>query len=529
MSAAAENPTPVGAPTALAEASGVKTKPSGKRGRMLEVDGYRALAAVLIVVAHAWMQGGYPFEHTWFGPVVAGFDLAVSLFFALSGFVTFLPLVRGALTGKVPNGRAFLVRRLYRVLPLYFVLIFVVWASRFTNSPAGWWDLLRHLTFTQVYDKTHIFWLNGPSWSLADEMHYYILISVLGPPLARIAARRSTVGRRLAVMAALPGALLVASLTYTSIVSWGMHIPFSDSWVYYNPLARADSFALGMLLAIAMSVPGAMAIRPRTATFLSAVGAAGIGVLWEVRWHVPFVQTYYFALAGLCSLLLLSGAAMLHERQLLGKFLRSRPLQTLAMIGFSLYLWHEPVMIQLVRWHVLYFIDPQVWPISTVALVAAVAIFAWLSYHLIEEPGVRMQKFVADLRDRRERGPQRRRGPTPRWLPDLTLTTADGVPVSLRELPRDRPVLFAFDSDRGARLEEQRFRLDAREADGFYVTSRSDGHAVPAGTTVLIDPDDQLTYALNGTSAALIEVSPAGLITALHEAPFPTTKEVMAR
>jgi peptidoglycan/LPS O-acetylase OafA/YrhL len=439
--------------------------------------------------------------------------------------VTYLALVRGALTGRVPDGKQFFLRRLYRILPAYFFLLIVVWASRFAGTSTDFWDLIRHMTFTQVYDKTHIFWLDGPAWSLADEFHYYILIALLGPPLARIAARRANLRGKLAVMATLPLAMLAASLAFTTIVSQVMHIQLSDSWVYYNPLARADSFAEGMLLAIVLCIPGVMKIRPKTAIALSVLGFASIGVLWGVRSQMGSFGGYYFAIAGISAMLLLTGAAMLREGQLLSRFLRSRLIQLWATVGLSLYLWHEPVMIQLARWHILYFIDPVAWPISTIGLIVASTLVAFLSYKLVEEPGARLQKLFADLRGRQGRKAPRRSGPPPRWLPDLVLAAADGTPVSLRELPRDRPLLLAFEHDQGERLAEQRFRLDAREADGFYVASTPDTLG-PAGTTVLVDREDRLSAALNGF-AALIEVSPGGLITAMHE-PHPIATEVMS-
>jgi peptidoglycan/LPS O-acetylase OafA/YrhL len=377
--------------------------------------------------------------------------------------------------------------------------------------------LMHHLTFTQVYDSNHVFWLIGPAWSLADEFHYYIIIAVLGPPLVRIAARRTTVARRLAVMATLPAVLLAASLTYTTIASYVMHVPFSSSWTYYNPLARVDSFAEGMLLAIALSFPGVMKARPKMATLLSGLGFAGIGVMWVARSHIPFLQVYYFAIIGAISLLMLTGATMLAPKQLLSKFLRSRIPQLWAVTGLSLYLLHEPIMLQLVKWHILNFGDKVAWPLSFIGLLAFSTLAGWITYKLIEEPGMRLQKLVADLKGRQNRAAPRRPGPPPRWLPDLVLATADGTPISLRDLPRDRPVLMAFEADGGRRLAEQRFRLDAREADGFYVTKSQETNSVPHGTTILVDADDRLTTALNGT-AALIEVSPAGLITGMHEA-----------
>jgi len=498
----------------IAPAEAPPASGAGRRGRMLEIDGYRAIAAVMIIVVHAWMQGGDMYDGTPVATTIRGFDAAVSLFFALSGLVTFLPIVRGALTGKVPDGKQFFIRRMYRILPLYFGLVIVVWASRFAGSGQDWSDLIHHLTFTQVYDHNHLFWLDGPSWSLADEMHYYILIALLGPPLARFAARRTTTARKLATMATLPAALLASSLAYTTIAYYGMHISFSDSIAYYNPLARADSFAEGLLLAVVLSIPGVMKARPRVALTLSAIGAAATGVIWIERWHYAPLQVYYFAIVGVFAGCLLTGAAMLHERQLLSRFLRSRLLQLWAATGFSLYLWHEPVMIQLARWHILYFRDPVAWPLSALGLLAAATIVGWLSYKLIEQPGVRLQKLRAELRRRQDHAAPARTGPPPRRLPDVTLAGADGSAVRLGDLLRGRPLLVALDGHGRRRLAEQQFRLDAGEADGVYVSSTPGEQ--PGGATVLVDRERLLASAIN-TPAALVEVDPDGLITAVHQ------------
>ena len=209
MSALSKEIAPAVVPDAADKARAAAPKRSG---RMREVDGYRALAALMIILFHAWSVGNQPYSGTPFETFVRTSAAGVSLFFALSGMVTFLPMVRGALEGKVPSGRSFLARRFFRILPLYYLIVIAVWASRYAGTPADFLDLVNHLTFTQVYNPKQIFWLLGPSWSLADEMHYYLIIALLAPELARRAARRATPRARLAVMSTLPVALLTASL-----------------------------------------------------------------------------------------------------------------------------------------------------------------------------------------------------------------------------------------------------------------------------------------------------------------------------
>jgi peptidoglycan/LPS O-acetylase OafA/YrhL len=500
----------------------VKTgAPSG--GRMMELDGYRGLAALSIVIIHSYMQGGFLYTDTLWHTPLRGLDMAVSLFFALSGFVVFLPFVRGALGGRVPDGWTFFRRRLYRILPLYYTVMLVVWSARYVGSADDWQNLIQHLLFVQLYDATHIFWIDGPAWSLAVEMHFYILIALIGPALTRLAIRRTTTARKLATMAILPAVMLAGSLVFSTWSYFVRDIGLEHSATYYSAIARADSFALGLFLALLFAIPGVLTVRPKVATLLTAVGLAAQVALWYLRVEYPWLEVYYFTLAGVASLALLAGAAILHERQLIGRVLRSRVLQVSSAVGFSMYLWHEPVMIQLVKWDVFDFTSAAWWPLTTFTLLVVVTAVAWVSQKLIEEPGVKLQVLIDGMRARRSAGARHRSGPAPRWLPDLTLATPDGTPVALRRLVGQRPMLVALGAEGEERLAEQRFRLDAGEADGVYVAVEEGPAPAGAATTVLIDPDRALADAMN-VPTALIEVHPDGLITAVH-APANRTKE----
>ncbi len=98
-----------------------------------------------------------------------------------------------------------LFRRMARLLPLYYVVVLVVWTTTNPSLPGHWQDLLLHLTFTHVYSDDYIFWTVGPAWSLGVEFHFYVLMALSVPLVAcRSTPRRQPGGRGRAVAAALP-------------------------------------------------------------------------------------------------------------------------------------------------------------------------------------------------------------------------------------------------------------------------------------------------------------------------------------
>lgn len=121
----------------------------------------------------------------------------VDLFFVLSGF-----LISGLLfkeiedTGSLRLGR-FWARRAFKIIPSYYFLLLALALTRAT----AWLDLssagaaLRsffvHGLFFQNYLANTV---NGPTWSLAVEEHFYLLLPLLLLFICGAAARRIKTG-----------------------------------------------------------------------------------------------------------------------------------------------------------------------------------------------------------------------------------------------------------------------------------------------------------------------------------------------
>ena len=104
--------------------------------RFAELDGYRGIAALMIVLYHAYLRDLLARDYTYLVGtplhfVFRNLNAGVPCFFVLSGFVLFLPFARAAIAqrGAQPPGH-FLRRRALRILPAYYLALGVVWAAR---------------------------------------------------------------------------------------------------------------------------------------------------------------------------------------------------------------------------------------------------------------------------------------------------------------------------------------------------------------------------------------------------------------
>ena len=252
--------------------------------RYQELEAFRGLAALAVVVYHAWqhtqLDGAYPFTGRPAGTLLAGLDAAVAVFLVLSGFLLFLPVVRAVLDGRpTRDARSFLRRRFARVLPLYVIAVTAVWAYRTPSFPGDWRDLLAHLTFTHIYSERTIFSLIGPAWSLAVEITFYLLIALSLWPLSQVARRVPRRGTRLAVVIAFPLLLVVGSLAYKAWAFGIAEIPLDRFTVYFGLAAKLDEFGLGMLLAVAFAARGHDRPWPRAVALAVRLTALGVAVL----------------------------------------------------------------------------------------------------------------------------------------------------------------------------------------------------------------------------------------------------------
>jgi peptidoglycan/LPS O-acetylase OafA/YrhL len=367
---------------------------SQRTTRVFPLNTLRALAALSVVTFHAYQssRSGPGSAWPWDGlahRLMTGTELFVEMFFVLSGLVLWLPVARALLAGdETRSGRAMLLRRTARLLPLYLTVVLVVWSLTNHSLPGHWQDLLLHLTFTHVYSDTYIFWTAGPAWSLAVEFHFYLLVA-LSFPAIRWALRRWPEAR-MAILLTPPALLLAGGLTYNAVMIHLVHPEATDWSVWFSPVSRAASFAVGMLLAVLSARDVTMPTVPRR--LASGLGISALLALVVARPETAAMHWWptLYALALGVAL----SAIVLH-RGPWARVLTEPTLAWLGGLGYGIYLIHEPVLRLVNHWGLAP--DPQPGPafLATAVLVAVPTIaLAWVSSRTVETAGLRLATLV---------------------------------------------------------------------------------------------------------------------------------------
>lgn len=171
----------------------------GIRSFLPAVEGMRACAAIGVVVTHVAFQTGHSSGIT--GRLFGRFDLAVAVFFALSGFL----LWRGhAAAAREPGAKEqwprtghYLRSRVVRIMPAYLVAVVVILSLLPDADHASLTVWLANLTLTQIYVPLTLTGGLTQMWSLSVEASFYLAL-----PILALLARHISVRARVPVIAA---------------------------------------------------------------------------------------------------------------------------------------------------------------------------------------------------------------------------------------------------------------------------------------------------------------------------------------
>jgi Predicted acyltransferases len=413
---------------------------AGDGGRVAALDGVRAVAAFAVLVYHVAVESAAALGDDFFSGLLARGDVAVPIFFILSGLLLYRPYATAALTGGPrPDTRAYLIRRALRILPAYWLVVVValaLWSREHVGDAATWVTLL---TLTQTYDPAPWWTGLGPKglaqmWSLCVEAAYYLLLPLLAAALAAFARRGGAdVGRRARRL--LLGLAALAALSPVTILlsHHPVYLPQLNSWL---PRSLAY-FACGMALAVVLAWAAADPSPGNPARLLRRSVAASPGALWLIAalayaiavtpvtgprfagvegfWPGLFELVLYGAVAA-C---LVAPVALLpRPGAFAARLLGNRVMRTLGRISYGVFLWQ---FVALYGWYGLTGQRPFTgnFAVNLVAVAAITIVLAALSHLLVEEPA---RGLARRLTRRLRPAPAPAPAPVPAGAPSRTPT-----------------------------------------------------------------------------------------------------------
>ncbi|MHB8645176.1 MAG: acyltransferase family protein [Thermomicrobiales bacterium] len=388
--------------------------PSSAGSKVPYLDGLRAIAVLFVLVEHAWVLTGTPLVKVWaiqFSPFFKTMFVGVDLFFVLSGFLLSQYWLRADFERRPrPSIRPYILHRVFRIVPAYYVCLIAMLLllspylirREFVYSGLGAFILGAHLTFTQYLFPLSAsdYNINGSMWTLTMEMIFYIVLPwavilflrnrwlvtlpvlVFGTlgwlylcrhslgPLVRY--ETSTVARYGVTEAHIRDYLSRQFPAF--FVDFGVGIVVAN--LYWQYKTKAAAYRVLALL----SVPWA-----GTVCFLAGFGivlysmnrlAAEAGLISYYLKNIVVAVGFALMLAGL-----IAGSDRLKA---VFSFV---PLRFIGIIGYSIFLWHMPLISIFNTYPAIAALPPaQRFPCVLLLATLASLLVGTLSYLLVEKP-----------------------------------------------------------------------------------------------------------------------------------------------
>ena len=328
--------------------------------RIPQIQGLRALAAILVTLFHArLMPGGF---------------IGVDIFYVISGFLITGLILREIDRDGTLDLPAFYQRRIKRLLPTSaFVLICTALISWILLPSIIRNNLGKDLIAASLYVSNYLFafWQNDyqnlnatPSpvihyWSLAVEEQFYLVWPIFILALAKL-------GKRIYIIAGISlvtGASLLFSIYQTHT---------SPIWAFYGLPTRAWELGLGALL---LFVPTTL-FKSRLIPWLAFLGILISSIRYDENTAFPGWKALLPVLATLFLI-----ASVKSWPPIFNDLSNNHISQWLGAISYPLYLWHWPALVipSAVAGRPLNIIE-------RCACIAATILLAHLTHRYVEQP-----------------------------------------------------------------------------------------------------------------------------------------------
>ncbi len=402
----------------------------GKKNTIAVLDGVRGVAVLMVIVFHVnrvtgdnlWSRTAFPLATS----ISTAGGTGVTLFFVLSGFLLFMPFAKSLLfMTRWPLMRVFYMRRVLRVLPGYYVSLFLI--ILFMHPEYLLRDHLKSLalflTFFMDSSRATFRQINGPFWTLATEWQFYMLLPLIALGIAFVVSRVPIQRRLPAVICCFLG-----------IIAWGLFVRYWGFYYLSNPSETflvprsflnvilffsfgitgkyTEDFAVGMFISLCYiysqhpSTDNKFAQRwQRLSPWLWGGGL--LVLVFGAMWHFNHEMHGWSFLNGLLpvydwlnEMLLSFGfgaciAAILYGSAGLKRIFEWTVLRWVGLISYSLYIWHLPLLVLFQSRVVpllqgLHLNRYAIYSLYWFWVLVIIVPFSFLSYLIIEKPWIKL-------------------------------------------------------------------------------------------------------------------------------------------
>jgi peptidoglycan/LPS O-acetylase OafA/YrhL len=349
-------------------------------GRAIELDFVRGIAIIMVMGFHfhAVHTGNVLIQIIEY-PLKSFGREGVNLFFTLSGFLVGGLLLRQyAETGNV-DAKRFIIRRIFRIWPAYYVLIaFHVLAGRHP------WNtfLFQNLTHLQNYLGTSI----TQTWSLAVEEHFYLVLPALLLVFARWRLGAWT------IVSVLTGICAVV-LTARCFAVAGGNLEGAFAYTQY----RIDSLLVGVILsAIYWMKPGVYhQIAKRKWLLIAGIAGLCAWLAFATK-NIALDESIGYTIQALGFAVLI--VFVLEYSGSLKKSWAYRGVAWIGLYSYGIYLWHSLALApgdMLIRKATAMGLAPSViWVVALAAQFAFAIAIGYVTTRAIEYPFLLMRNAL---------------------------------------------------------------------------------------------------------------------------------------
>lgn len=344
-----------------------------KANYIIEIQGLRTLAALLVAVYHIWFQKVSGGVDVFF--VISAYFIAYSL--SKHNSISILELVgyySKTIRRILPS--AFVVFLFSAVLMFAFVP-YVYFNSEMKNSIAtiffieNWYLSISGSSYLSDEGFKSIF---QQYWALSVQVQFYILFPAILLVLSNFFGSQN-LSKKINLFF-IPVA--IASFLYALFIT-----NLNPSWAYFDAFARAWEFIFGLLL---FNNIDKLKLNKITATFLNV---SAITAIILFGFFVPQTQP----MPGLITLIPVCSACIIiisSRSDLLISPLATKLLAKFGDYSFSFYLWHWPIFIIVFNYNS---ITGNAHLDGLLVLLVS-AIFAWITTKFVESP-IRKSRFLS--------------------------------------------------------------------------------------------------------------------------------------